>query len=90
MKTEADDSDARSCIERERRPCERRERALEVIRDSADAMSVSELAGAVLEQGAGHGRADRRRVEVYLHHVDLPKLREQGEIEYYPSLGLVL
>lgn len=90
MKAETDGRDARDGDEWTRRPIERRERTLEIIRDSHDPMSVSELARALVEQATGTDRTDCRHVEVYLHHVDLPKLREQGEIEYYQSLGLVL
>ena len=72
-----------------------RERVLAVVEDHELPLSLSELAAALADQTdppkplSTRGDADEDRVRLRLHHVDLPKLHNAGELEYDASRNVV-
>lgn len=69
---------------------ERRERILEVLEDAPIPIDARTLALALVDRDAPERIATAgvdavSDVETHLHHVDLPKLDAQGEIEYDAS-----
>ena len=80
---------------RQLRPQIHREQVLAVVQNQELPLSLSELADAVTERAEPprplptQRGVDADRVRVRLHHVDLPKLRERGAIEYDASRNVV-
>jgi hypothetical protein len=77
------------------RPERHRERILTIVRNRDLPLSLADLAELVVDQaGPSTPRSTRReedveRARICLHHVDLPKLRDRGAIEYDPSNQVV-
>lgn len=103
MKTDHHRRDRRTNWSQKHRASERREQVLTAIRDANLPLRLSDLARILADGEATRtdGNApqivvtneddvDPDHVQVHLHHVDLPKLKKEGKIEYDPSRRLVL
>ena len=73
----------------------RRERILTVLENQTLPLSLSELADAVADRAdpsdpqTTRGDIDADCVRIRLHHVDLPRLHDQGVLEYDATRNVV-
>lgn len=70
-----------------------RARVVDVVRSRQRPLALSELASALRDGACVHDAerpgGDGDRLLVYLHHVVLPKLHDDGSIEYDPTRRVV-
>lgn len=96
MKTNDEGGDREPGRSERERSMDVHEQVLETIRARTGPLTLSELASIIANQQRSElisprgGAEDEHRLQIRLHHVDLPKLQEQGPIRYDPSRRLVL